>query len=81
MKKDLITSFFCSECGRELDFLTESDIQKKWADDAYVENITEAEKERTSLYIQPCPWCVLKHTTHARMVSAGLKRLLEMEDK
>lgn len=81
MKKDLITSFFCAECGRQLEILTESDIRKKWADDAYVENITGAEKEYTTLYIQPCPWCRLKHTTPARMVAEGLKRILEMEDK
>jgi|GEM_PF-2891011 len=83
MRKYLITSFFCAECGKQLEILTESEIEKKWAwaNDVCEENITGAENEYTTLYIPPCQWCTLRHTAPAKMVAEGLKRILEMEDK
>jgi len=74
-RTDLITRFFCRECGGKLNV---SYDQHEGRHDAHESgDPTGAQCRYSSIFIWPCKRCIEKHTAPAKAMAAAIKSMAE----
>lgn len=78
MRSNLITQFFCSECGRQLNIKYDNDDVPTAIRRGDV-SITDAECRYNQIYIEPCCFCIEKHTKPAKKLAEAINQLVKGE--
>jgi len=81
MRTNLITKFFCNDCGYQLNVEYDSDESPK-----KIASQHQTDKEPTGaccrynrILVQPCRHCIEKHTSPAKQLGEALREIMRNE--
>ena len=79
MRHNLITHFYCSNCGEQLSLKTEDEANAKPKPRSFAGEPTGAACIHTGFMVEPCRACIAKYTEPAKQLASAISALGSVE--